>query len=528
MKKCLSFVLSLLICGVALAEPSPVQAGEENSWSPERIIPVSPVRVLDTRQPGFKTVPTDGPGATFEFSIGAGAEGAWLGVVATGSTGPGFLTVYAADASRPETSNVNFYAGETRAGTAITRSSKAGLVRVYASDPSTKVIADLTARLAFPSGGATAGRIVTVPQTRLLDTRSSQPVAAGSAATVARPSNVPADATAWIATVTVLSTAPGYVTAWAAGQPMSGTSTLNVSRVGQVNPITTLVSASSSGISIYAHDGGHVLVDIAGYVTGSSAPKSWDGVLRMPGHPVRLVDTQFNNAGLSRTAELGSLTVATPNASIAIVNVTIAGADSAGFATVFGTPGVLPDTSAANFDSGDTVANIALVAGRPTVYSTSRARVIVDLQAEVMGGSEIHRAIDFHQSTLSVPRLGITRQVYEDVDIDKGVLNWMNLAYGTEFTIFGHRSTHGAAAEWMGRLAVGDVWTITDNVSHVTQTWKVTTFQLVSGSKIDDFVTSGGNQAGPSAILFACSCADWSAGCSDYRVVATSVLISWV
>ncbi|MFJ9642483.1 PKD domain-containing protein [Streptomyces sp. NPDC101206] len=71
--------------------------------------PAVPKRLADTRTTGKLA-----PGATTTVAgLPAGAIGAALNVTATESTGPGFLTVYAYGAARPEASSLNTRPGET-------------------------------------------------------------------------------------------------------------------------------------------------------------------------------------------------------------------------------------------------------------------------------------------------------------------------------------------------------------------------------------------------------------------------------
>jgi hypothetical protein len=537
MKRFLSLFAAVIIAAIAsltltthAASAVPVDDAS-NSWYSVVINPVSPVRLLDTRSGSFKRVDKDRDGMTVEFTAGPGTAGAFLGVVATGSSGPGFLTVYSAEAARPETSNVNYAAGATVAGTAVVRSTSAGLIRVYSSDATANIIVDMTARLTYaPDGGASSGRMQQVPQTRLIDTRNTGVVPSLGVVTVPRPLSVPADSPAWMVTVTAIASGPGFLTAWAADSAMPATSTLNVDVAGQVRAITALVPASPAGIKVFAHDGANVIVDIAGYVTGSSALVTLDGVMNVPTFPVRSLDTQFNNSGLAPTIEPNSTVYSAAMFSMSMVNVTVANAEDAGFVTAFGQPGAVPNTSTANFAKGDTVANVALVTGNPAVWSGVRARIIIDLMAVFRGGSRsTSLEAEFHTATLSVPRLGIKKQIVPNGNIDTGITSSYWVAPGgASIAVFGHRTSHGGNSLWVGDLQPGDVWTLTDNVTGLTKTYRVVTFKVLSQKAADDAVWSGNDlPSGPTGIIFACSGPSGEPGPSTHRVIATSALISW-
>ncbi len=81
------------------------------------IVPMSPLRVLDTRY-GIGTTPGivySGTGRTIYFT-GSGlgtASGVFLNITATGPSGSGYLSAYPANSGRPAVSNLNFDAGAT-------------------------------------------------------------------------------------------------------------------------------------------------------------------------------------------------------------------------------------------------------------------------------------------------------------------------------------------------------------------------------------------------------------------------------
>ncbi|MEJ7765550.1 MAG: hypothetical protein WKF86_08650, partial [Acidimicrobiales bacterium] len=126
---------------------------------------VLPARLMDTR-PGAST--TDGisaaggavgPGATRTLTVtgrggvpASGVGAVVLNITATGPTAGGFLTVFPADATRPNASNLNFVPGQTIPNLVIARVSAGGQVSIYNSSGSTHLIADVAGWL--PSGPA--------------------------------------------------------------------------------------------------------------------------------------------------------------------------------------------------------------------------------------------------------------------------------------------------------------------------------------------------------------------------------------
>ena len=123
--------------------------------------------------------------------------------------------------------------------------------------------------------------------------------------------------------------------------------------------------------------------------------------------PARLLDTRGPDStvdGLSSgggLAPAGSVTEVQVtgrggvpgDAGGAVVNVTVVGADVAGFATVFGCTDTIPTASNLNYSSGQTIANNTVVELSPTgsvcVYTDAAAHLLVDVNGYLPAGSLI-------------------------------------------------------------------------------------------------------------------------------------------
>lgn len=129
----------------------------------------SPQRFLDTRagdgnvgaSPGRKSGPIS---VALPDSVPAGATAVLLNVTATGADAPGYVTVYAAGAANPGTSNVNFRVGADQANEVITLISSDRKVTLDVggrNSPGTYLVADVTGYLATsaasPSPSCTPG-----------------------------------------------------------------------------------------------------------------------------------------------------------------------------------------------------------------------------------------------------------------------------------------------------------------------------------------------------------------------------------
>ena len=138
-----------------------------------------------------------------------------LNVTSTGSTAPGFVTVYPCGSPRPEASNLNFAPGQTIANAVTSKVGTGGAVCVY-NQSATQLIVDVNGY--FPP----AAKLGAFDPSRLLDTRAVAMRGAGETTVlpVAGRGGVPGDATAVTLNVTSTgSTAPGFVTVYPCGSP---------------------------------------------------------------------------------------------------------------------------------------------------------------------------------------------------------------------------------------------------------------------------------------------------------------------
>ena len=145
-----------------------------------RFVPVSPIRLLDTRiglgRPGSERAPA---GDTFDLQVtGAhvpdGARAVVLTVAATAPTGPGHVIIYPAGTSQPTVSNLNLErAGQTIANQAIVRLPADGRLSFH-TVTTTHLIADVAGYFVTSEGSTSEGRYVSLNPSRLLDTRPTR------------------------------------------------------------------------------------------------------------------------------------------------------------------------------------------------------------------------------------------------------------------------------------------------------------------------------------------------------------------
>lgn len=388
-------LVALVIAGLAV--PPPVAATARPTSVPaSAVVPdttayvaVGPERLADTRQgacgctylggdtirvqvAGRGGVPTDATAAALTVTI------------AEARTDSGYVTVWPTGTARSETSVINFGAGQTRANSAIVRLGEdGGAVDIYVYGD-VELIVDVSGAF-VPAAVAAAGRLITLDDAaRVLDTR--QPghggrLAAGATRTVPVPDDVPVDATALAVNVTTTGTAEGlgYLTVWPAGMPRPEASVLTTDGVDQERAAFAIVPVSAQGLAIYSYGGGHLLVDVVGWFTGSGGVPGGDGLF-VPQAPSRAMDTRSTASPLPPGS---AICAAVGDGAAVAANVTLTDTWGAGYLTAWPAATPMPPTSNINSTSGgETVANgmIARRSGQGVaVYGSGGANVLIDV-----------------------------------------------------------------------------------------------------------------------------------------------------
>ena len=255
-----------------------------------------PARLLDTR-PGTATFDGQFSGigvrdarSTLELTV-AGRAGVpvdagavALNVTVDAARGGGFVTVFACGVALPTASNLNYVTGQTIANAVVTRVGANGAVCFY-TDGATDLIVDVAGE--FP---ATTLNSLSAPQ-RLLDTRpglsTSDGLFAGGGVLpaegtlqllVAGRAGVPANASAVVLNVTAdAAVGDGFVTIHPAGTERPNASNLNYRR-GQTIANAAIARVGAGGqICLYTFGATHLIVDVAGWLTGPAPPASDSG-----------------------------------------------------------------------------------------------------------------------------------------------------------------------------------------------------------------------------------------------------------
>lgn len=360
-----------------------------------------PTRLLDTRKaigvPTTTPVPANG---TVTLTV-AGAQGipasgvsaVVLNVTVTGPASGGYLTAYADGQPPPQTSNVNFGAGQTVANQVTVPVIDGKVVIHNGSIGTAHVIADA---FGYYTAGATGDAFTPVAPTRVLDTRNGTGVRQGKIGPagsitlkVGGVGAVPANATAAVLNLTATAgTAGSYLTVYPTGAIRPTTSNLNFS-AGEARPNLVVVPLGTNGsINVYNAAGQvDAVADLMGYFTpGASSGSTLD-----VGVPSRVLDTR-RAIGVGTTTAVaagGSVTLTLPQlpagTQAVVLNVTVTAPTAGGYLTVYPGPATTaPLSSNLNFTAGETVPNLVVVAVKDhqvTFYngSSGTVHVIADL-----------------------------------------------------------------------------------------------------------------------------------------------------
>ena len=352
---------------------------------PGAFTPLSPSRILDTRSDiGISTgKPSGGATITLQVTgtpgVPSDAIAVALNVTGADAAGPGFVTVWPARQTRPGTSSLNFTkANETVANAVLVQLGADGDLNLF-TQKSANLIVDITGYWREATR-AQAGRFEPVPTpTRLLDTREGNGAPKAIVGTggsidlqVTGRGGVPAagvSAVAMVVTVTD-SAAAGFVTAWPTGQPKPFASSLNPTGPNDIRSNLVIVPVGAGGkVSLFTQNATHLVADVTGWFSDSSAPASTRGLFESA-TPLRLLDTRepagsatglFTKLDTGETGILGYGPYVKPGAIAIVHNVTVDATVAAGFLTVYPRGNSLPLASNVNWNgAGQTRASLTL------------------------------------------------------------------------------------------------------------------------------------------------------------------------
>ena len=304
---------------------------------------------------GAKTEITGRPNGVAVLSVGA--TNTWAG---------GYFQVLPCDATPGAYSTLNAAgAGETIANLAIVQLDDAGKACVY-NESVADIFVDLQGYL-DPSAFTPLAQ-------RLLDTRQPSPKppveAGGRVAFVGQPSGL-----AVVSIVATEALGPGYVQALSCAASPGAYSNLNVDRAGQTIANLAIVQLDAKGEScIYTQGGGHLIVDLQGYLDPATFTVASQRLLdtrQPPPKPALLAGSRAEVVGQAN--------------GVAVLSLIGAETRAPGYFQVLECAEVEGAFSNLNSDrAGQTRANLAIAQldadGKACFYTQGGAHLIADLQ----------------------------------------------------------------------------------------------------------------------------------------------------
>ena len=354
-----------------------------------QLTPLTPCRVVDTRQNGGQPIPGNSsqsfvlPGAC---GIPSNAAAYSLNVTVVPHNTLSYLTIWPTGEAQPEVSLMNSPDGRVKANAAIVPAGTQGAVSVFVTDTS-DVILDINGYFATP--GSATYQFYPLTPCRIIDTRSGNggPLQAGVERDypMAGQCGIPTTATAYSFNVTVLPTNKelDYLTVWPQGETMPVVSTLN-DPTGTVVANAAIISAgNNNATAFYAHDNPtNLIVDVNGYF----APAGTGGYSLYAVAPCRVLDTR-NNGGQPFMGEktvnvVGSPCAPPSNATAYVFNATVVPPASMPYLTLWPDGSDQPNVSTLNAYDGFVTSNMAIVPtrnGSIDAYAAALTHLILDI-----------------------------------------------------------------------------------------------------------------------------------------------------
>jgi hypothetical protein len=240
------------------------------------------------------------------------------------------------------------------------------------------------------------GDLVAIPPTRVFDTRvgwggALQPgetravAVTGAGATGGRVPEMP-HVMAVVLNVTAVAPSAGtHLAVFPTGAGQPNVSNLNV-RPGQVVPnLVTVKVGADGGVNLFNLQGQtNVIVDVVGYFAPDfeSVP---GGSRFRPQNPLRVLDTRDTQTPLRPQQPISVGVTKDPNVTAVALNVTVAGAQSFGYVTVYPPNEAAPLASNLNYAPGDVVPNLVVakvVGGQVNIVTDGSTDIVVDVVGE--------------------------------------------------------------------------------------------------------------------------------------------------
>ncbi|HLJ17143.1 MAG TPA: hypothetical protein VKV15_21800 [Bryobacteraceae bacterium] len=375
-----------------------------------RFVPVTPCRVLDTRQAvgpfggpqiaaqatrnvAIPQSPCNIPGSALAYSLN-------VTVVPPGPLS--YVSIWPAGQTQPVVSTLNSFDGRIVANAAIVPAGTQGAISVFASD-ATNLIIDINGYFA-PAATSNSLSFYSVTPCRIADTRNAPAPLGGPFMSSQSTRSFPiansacaqlSTAQAYSLNITVVPRGKlGFLTTWPTGVAQPVVSTLNSSDGSIVANAAIVPAGAAGGVSIFVTDDTDVIIDINGYFAPPGAPGAQSLYTITP---CRVADTRGGfptpfgsptlpaNGSRSFPIPTGVCTGIPATAQAYSLNFTVVPTRPLGYLTAWPSGVSQPVVSTLNSPAGKVVANAAIVpagtGGAVSVFVTDPTDVIMDINA---------------------------------------------------------------------------------------------------------------------------------------------------
>jgi len=408
----------LLLCLALAGALAPVGSAQAAVPPTGSYIPLSPSRILDTRNGTGAPQQQLGPGQTLQLTVAGrggvpstGAAAAVLNITAVSATASSFLSVYPAGQARPTASSINFVPGKTRANIATARLGTAGAVTIYNSSGSVSVVVDVVGYYATSTGPTTGNEFTDVVPERLSDTRPSSagPLASQESLVLYVDFGLSGDLNSAVNALALNVTAvgaegSGFLQTYDGGT-VPGGSTLNYSGPASTSNMSVVRTSDcptsecpSTGdpqpVRFGVFNGSATSVDVIVDLVGVYYNDGSTGLRFVPlTKPVRIKDSRNPSTPLTakQTQTLTApTTIANADTAVLVTNVTAVKPTATTFLTLWANDGsARPTTSNLNAAAGTTVANGAMVDLTSRMFRVFNAAGTTNYLVDVTGRFDV-------------------------------------------------------------------------------------------------------------------------------------------
>ena len=486
--------------------------------------------------------------------VPADAVAAVINLTVVNATVAGYVTAFPTGEALPVASSVNIdRAGQVMANLVSVRLGTGGAIDVFAQNPA-DIVVDINGAYVPVGVAVAAGRLVALESAfRVLDTRQQGgPVAQGGVQRVPVGIVVPSTASAVVVNLTATdSNGPGFWTGYAAGGARPASSSVNTDAANQTRANQAILPLGDAGgvrgIDVFASSGGNLVVDVAGYFTGTSDPVGSEGLF-VPNAPYRALDTrvapQYGRMYPGWIAEFDYF--GRQQSQAVAVNLTATETRGPGYFT--GYPARTNRPLASNLNATErnqTIANHAILRSSTVgvaVYTQSGASLVVDVAGYFTGvpaAAPLPAPVNVVPPppppaalpyTISMPRLGRTTRVLEGVGaniVNAGFVgHWPGTGLAGEqshIVLFAHRTEHGGVLRYMHTFVPGDEITLTAGDGRVFH-YAYNRRDITDDNEADIY-NAGLVSPLPSVSLVACSKTNFLPTDVRFRLVVTFTLV---